>query len=187
MRTTIVATMMLALASPGIAKEEPTPDQVRRTSDQIQFASYPRDALKRGEEGSVGIRVTTDKEGRLRDCIVTRSSGFRSLDEASCDMLLSNLHMKPFLAPDGRSIVRTQDGQVVWKLPEGAAAKAVAPTKPVAVAANPATRKICRTQTKTGSLVSSQRICLTRAEWDAQYIHAQEETREMRPHMSLSN
>ena len=149
-----------------------------RTNEKIQFAAYPPGALRRGEEGIVGINVLTDAQGRLRECSVVKSSGYRDLDQASCDLLLDHMKMKPYLAPGGGGIVRRQDGQVVWKLPSGyAPATATTPigTK-VAIE-----RKICHVQTKTGSLVGSQRVCLTRGQWQQQVAQAQDELQDMKP------
>ena len=178
------ATVALLLPAGMAGAQEPQAEVIRRTNGEIVFANYPRGSLKRGEQGVVGIDVTTDQQGRLRSCQVARSSGFPALDEATCDLLIAHLKMKPFLAPNGGGIVRHQQGQIVWALPAGYKG-------PVAVpAAAGSLRKIsvldpqkivCRPQTKTGSLIASQRICLTRAQWQLQYIHAQEETRDMHP------
>ncbi|WP_374942544.1 energy transducer TonB [Sphingomonas sp.] len=180
--------VMMATALAGTVQAVPLAAQdaaeiaaMRERNDRIQFANYPRDALRRGEEGVVGISVTTDKQGRLRDCVVSVSSGFPTLDRASCDFLIDHARMRPYLAPNGGGIVRHQQGRVVWKLPPGGPRAVAVP----AAANNTAAlgeKKICRVQTKTGSLVSSQRICLSRNEWRRQYLYAQEETQDMKPH-----
>jgi TonB family protein len=183
MRFAIVAalvTSMPILTPIAMAQDAEAIAAMRRANGKIQFAHYPRDALRRGEQGVVGIKVTTDAQGRLRDCAVSKSSGYASLDEAACDLLIEHAAMKPYLSPDGRGVVRHQDGQVVWQLPEGY--KPVATPAVLANISGRTDKKICRVQTKTGSLIASQRICLTKAQWQQQYIHAQEETQDMHPH-----
>jgi periplasmic protein TonB len=45
---------------------------------------YPREAVLRQQEGRVGYRLTIDDEGKVTNCLITATSGFRSLDEAAC-------------------------------------------------------------------------------------------------------
>ena len=179
MRMIVAVAVSVIAAAPGLAQTDTAAhDAMVRTNDKIQFAAYPRESLRRGEEGVVGINVLTDSQGRLRDCAVTKTSGYRALDEASCDLLLEHMRMRPYLAPNGGGVVRRQDGQVVWKLPPGyaAAGKPGPPGQKIA-----AERKICHVQTKTGSLVASQRVCLTKAQWQQQVGFAQDELQNMKP------
>jgi protein TonB len=182
MRSMPAAFAVLLLSGAAIAQESPQ-EVTRRTNGEIQFANYPRGSLARGEQGTVGIDVTTDGQGRLRSCAVSKSSGFPALDEATCDLLISHLKMKPWLAPNGGGVVKRQQGQIIWALPidyKGPIAKPAASIAFKAKSDDP-NRKICRPQTTTGSLIASTRICLTRAQWQQQYLHAQEETRDMHP------
>lgn len=171
---------LLLLAGAATAQE--TPQEVtRRTNGEIQFANYPRGSLARGEQGTVGIDVTTDRQGRLRSCAVSKSSGFPALDEATCDLLITHLKMKPWLAPNGGGVVTRQQGQIIWALPKDYKGPIAKPATTLALntkSADP-NRKICRPQATTGSLIASTRICLTRAQWQMQYLHAQEETQNM--------
>lgn len=178
-----VATTAL-LASPAAAQ-----DYVRKTNGDIQFANYPLESLKRGEEGTVGIRVRLDIKGRLRSCEVVKSSGFAALDAASCDLLIANARMKPFLDPNGRKVEKEADGQVVWKLPADRQARIAdaslpvgpAPTGSKARLARAGEKVICRTLTDTGSLVRRTKTCLTSGEWKRQHSFAQEELQDMKP------
>lgn len=178
-----IACAVLAAAGPALAD-----GYMRKSNGDIQFANYPRGALERGEEGVVGIRVRLDKQGRLLSCAVSKSSGFAALDEASCDLLIANARMKPFLSGDGSKIEKEADGQVVWQLPADRAAALAAsgkaapvPTRSKTMLARAGEKTICKTKPTTGSLVQADKVCLTRAEWQRQYLHAQEETQDMRP------
>lgn len=154
--------------------DDPALQALREKNARVQLANYPRGALRRGEQGTVGISVTVDRQGRLRECAVSKSSGFASLDEATCDFLFSHAQIAAYVAPGGGGPTTRQEGQVVWTLPAG-----VRPTTASATAGPLPEKKICRAQARTGSLVASQRICLTKAEWRRQYELAQDETREM--------
>lgn len=184
----VAAAAMLLLHS-GAALAE----AMRRDNQKIMFSDYPRGALKRGEEGTVGIRVVTDQQGRLRECAVTKSSGFAELDAASCDFLIRHARSKPYLAPNGGGVVRQQDGQVVWTLPPERKAALAREDKAQVKKANnkelarASEKLICRSQATTGSLIASQRICLTRTQWQQQYANAQDETQDMRPKFMPGN
>ena len=86
-------------------------------------------------------------------------------------------------------MVTRQQGQIIWPIPsdyKGPIAKPVASLALNTKSADP-NRKICRPQATTGSLIASTRICPTRAEWQMQYLHAQEETRNMHPRFQPGN
>lgn len=174
-----------AQSEPTVAAIDPALQAMREKNARIQLANYPPAALRRGEQGSVGISVLVDRQGRLRECAVSKSSGSAALDEATCDFLFSHAQIAAYVAPGGGGSVTRQEGLVVWQLPAGVRAQAQSVAAPAAttLAAAPAlpAKKICRVQAKTGSLIASQRICLTKSEWQRQYTLAQEETRDMHP------
>src|SRR5688572_30802517 len=45
-------------------------------------ADYPSAAVRNGESGTVGMAVSIDREGRIRQCAIIASSGSASLDAA---------------------------------------------------------------------------------------------------------
>jgi len=50
-----------------------------------QRPKYPRDSARNGEQGSVRLKILVSHEGRARDVVVERSSGYRGLDEAAVE------------------------------------------------------------------------------------------------------
>jgi protein TonB len=56
--------------------------------------NYPASAVQRHEEGAVGVTVTVGTDGRARDCVVSRSSGFADLDRAACQQVVEFAHYK---------------------------------------------------------------------------------------------
>lgn len=73
------AAPMEAPVAPGqIADRDPQP--VRSPAPR-----YPREAQRRGESGTVVLRVHIDADGRPRDIDLVEGSGSRSLDRAAVD------------------------------------------------------------------------------------------------------
>ncbi|TPG10798.1 TonB family protein [Sphingomonas oligophenolica] len=188
MRRWVIAIEAIALAT-GMATAASAQGEdataVRRTSDQIRFANYPPESMRRGEEGVVGVRVTTDRKGAMTDCKVTKTSGYIGLDTASCDMLLAYGRTQPFLGPDGRKVIREQDGQVYWQLPPEKR-PAIPPPQTVSASFLASNRSdsekvICHTQTRTGSLAERQKICMTASQWERQRRGAQDDLTSMTP------
>ena len=124
---------------------------------------YPPRALAAREQGIVGFSVKLDKDGQPRECQVTRSSGFPLLDQETCQVITLHALFKPTDAGSG-SQFSTHQGAINWQLPDAAASAAVAPAKPVKVAAAPE-KVICKRVPKTGSNVATERVCLTRRDW----------------------
>lgn len=87
--------------------------QSRDAEANRAFVQYPKESLKRGEEGAVGYRVEIDKRGRPQSCEITQSSGHRRLDLATCEMLMDRAQF----TPDGERRRRDVfDGRVVWRI-----------------------------------------------------------------------
>lgn len=123
---------------------------------------YPPRALAAREQGVVGFSVKLDKDGHPTECEVTRSSGFPLLDQETCQIITLHAVFKATGAATG-SQVSTHQGAINWQLPNAASA-AAAPAKPVKVAAAPE-KMICKRVPKTGSNVATERVCLSRRDW----------------------
>ena len=50
-----------------------------------QRPKYPRDSARNREQGLVRLKILVSHEGRARDVVVERSSGYRRLDEAAVE------------------------------------------------------------------------------------------------------
>jgi TonB family protein len=176
----------LALVATAVATPALADGYMRKSNGDIQFANYPRESLQRGEEGVVGIKVRLDRQARLLSCAVSKSSGYAALDAASCDLLIANARMKPFLNPDGRKVEKEAEGQVVWKLPADRAAALAGSAPPPqtaskAILARAGEKVICKSKLETGSLIKREKVCLTKGEWQRQINQSQEEAQDMKP------
>lgn len=80
--------------------------------------NYPDDARSRGEQGSVAAKLTIAPSGVVDDCRVTKSSGFASLDEATCRVVQREVRFTPARDSQGRAIQSDFVLRVRWVLPE---------------------------------------------------------------------
>lgn len=137
---------------------------------------YPPAARKAGEQGSVGFRVTVEPDGSLSTCDVTRASGFSSLDNATCDLIVRHARFQPVRDAEGRAVRAVRIGQIEWKLPPGTIT-ASASTK--RKAGNP-DQIICKRSQAPGSWIIKARQCMTRAEWRRQERTVRDEVERVR-------
>ncbi|WP_445192154.1 energy transducer TonB [Sphingomonas sp. Tas61C01] len=89
---------------------------LRLVSGSLEDRDYPRAALAAGIEGVVGLRFVVGIKGRVSDCVVTRSSGDRGLDEATCRLIEQRLRYRPTLDSRGRPIPDIVTGEHRWTL-----------------------------------------------------------------------
>ena len=162
-RIIFLSALLLGAAVPAVAA--PLDDtQARRARNwDVLLSQYPSGSRARGEQGMVGFKATLDREGFATACEVTSSSGYPRLDNETCRLILDRATFKGVRDENGRKVNAVFEGTVNWKLPN-VAANAAPPVK--LAKADAPDERICRRTPKTGSLVSVERTCLTRAQWD---------------------
>lgn len=160
------------------AKETPAEAAARDAKNRdFVLKNYPPRARAAGEQGVVYFVITLDRDARLRSCEVTKSSGFRRLDQETCELMVAHGVFQPVKNESGRLVKNpTHHGAINWQLPKGVATSA-APQK-LASATKPE-RLICRRISKTGSLATTERRCLTSREWDLGDQYARDEVRRL--------
>jgi TonB family protein len=153
---------LLILASAiSITASAPDPAQSMQSKNgEFIFSKYPPRALAAGEQGSVRFRAEVDQKGNVLACKVTEGSGFERLDRETCDLIVNHATFKPVLDTDGKAREAIHDGIVNWRIP-GAPTSA----KVALIGGKSPDEVVCKRITKTGSLVSHSRLCLTRREW----------------------
>jgi TonB family protein len=78
---------------------------------------YPVAAQQKGEEGTVQAQLTVDATGRVTSCTVIRTSGFASLDDATCSILQRRARFTPATNAAGEPIEsRVVTPPVKWQL-----------------------------------------------------------------------
>lgn len=151
----LLATAM-ALSSPDGAQS------VQSKNGEFIFSHYPPRALAAGEQGSVRFRAEVDADGTVLRCKVIEGSGHKRLDRETCDLIVDHASFSPVVDNEGKAREATHEGIVNWRIP------GVAPAdKAALIEGRPPDEVICKRVTKTGSLVSRSRLCMTRREWVA--------------------
>ena len=94
-----------------------SPENRNRWAGQIAN-DYPSSAERRGEEGTVAVRVTVGTNGRVSDCQVTSSSGSSALDQAACRGMQRYARYSPALNDAGNPITSSQTERIRYQIPE---------------------------------------------------------------------
>ena len=104
-----------SLSSPAV---ETVPPRSATGDLQRLFRSvdYPLTAVERHEQGSVIVQLTVGTRGRVNACDVTTSSGSRTLDKASCQILQSRAKFTPARDSRGDLAVDTVLQEIRWVL-----------------------------------------------------------------------
>ncbi len=168
MSVRLIALMIgVAIAVPAMAETTRTAQAARDAANlSVLHQYYPKRALAAREQGQVGFIVKIDASGQALECQVTHSSGYPLLDKETCDLITLRAVFK---RPDGisGSQVSTHEGVVNWKLPDSMTIVTTGSPRPVASASAPE-KKICKKTARTGSLVATERVCMTPSQWKRQ-------------------
>ena len=87
-------------------------------ADWVNSDDYPPSALRSGEEGTTGVRLTVDADGRVTDCSITSSSGFPDLDQTACRLLPRRARFTPVKDAAGNAVASTYATAVPWHIPK---------------------------------------------------------------------
>ena len=88
------------------------------SSGWISNSDYPRRPLVEGIEGTVSYRLVIGTNGRVSSCELTRPSGNRALDEATCRLIASRARFEPATDENGAKVLGTFSGSVRWQIPD---------------------------------------------------------------------
>ena len=73
---------------------------------------YPESVFERNEQGTVFFHLIVGTDGRVKDCQITRSSGYRDLDDTTCRILSKRARFEPKLGSDGKPVEFAYDDKV---------------------------------------------------------------------------
>ena len=152
--------LMLVIGSTGASVVQQS-QPVQSRNGEFIFRQYPPRAKAAGEQGTVKFRTEVDARGNVMSCKVIGSSGYRRLDDETCEMIIDHATFKPTFDSAGKAREAIHDGLVNWRL----AGPAAAPAVQIAAAETP-DKIICKRIRKTGSLVTHSRLCMTAREWE---------------------
>lgn len=97
-----------------------TPRKPRPANDPLGWLStddYPAIALRRGSEGVAGYRLIVAADGRVSACDITRSTGDRQLDDATCRFIARRARFEAATDHTGAKVSGTYTGTVKWDIP----------------------------------------------------------------------
>ena len=77
---------------------------------------YPPALVERRVEGTVHLRFVVARDGRVRDCRVTRSSGAPLLDATTCRLIVQRFRYRPARDAAGRPVEEVILGDHAWQL-----------------------------------------------------------------------
>ena len=78
---------------------------------------YPLDAQTKGEEGTAQARLTIDAQGRVTKCLIVRTTGHRSLDDATCRIIEERARFTPARDDRGKAVSDTVvTPPITWRL-----------------------------------------------------------------------
>ena len=108
-----VAAFLALLAVPAAAQSLPT-----LKSGNISINDYPAAMLRAGHGGTVVMLLTIDREGRVANCSIKRSSGYDDIDAHSCDVWSRRVRYNPARNAAGEPIVGIVTSAMRWEPPQ---------------------------------------------------------------------
>jgi TonB family protein len=85
----------------------------------VSTVDYPVRSLHDEEEGTAGFRLTVGPDGQVKDCVITASSGYASLDLSTCSNVTRRARFDPARDADGNPTVGSYANRVNWRIPQG--------------------------------------------------------------------
>ena len=86
----------------------------RAVARRIQ-ATYPSNALRRGEGGIIRLRVTVEEDGSISDCILNKATIADSLDSPACREM-RKAQFEPALDKDGKAMRSFYTTNIVYRI-----------------------------------------------------------------------
>ncbi|MBV9930892.1 MAG: energy transducer TonB [Alphaproteobacteria bacterium] len=115
MRQTVIDVVRFRREGP---REHVRPVVGKSLAGLISAADYPPSAIAAGEQGGVRVRLEVDENGRPTGCRVIESSGFESLDTATCRLLQERARFTPARDRQGKPIADIFFQRIAWRLTE---------------------------------------------------------------------
>jgi periplasmic protein TonB len=122
---TPLATETVAIRADPTPTPTPTPSYTARSptprgkpGEWATANDYPARDLREGNQGVTKFRLTVGADGRVQDCTITASSGFPSLDAATCARVSARARFEPATDASGAKVSGTYANAIRWEIPE---------------------------------------------------------------------
>jgi len=99
------------------AATDSTPRPLNATS-WVSIKDYPAESLTEHAQGTVGLELAIDPEGYVSGCTVSSSSGFRSLDTATCSLIFMRGRFSAAHDAAGRPTASMYATKITWRYPD---------------------------------------------------------------------
>ena len=83
----------------------------------IRPNDYPVEAIRNGDEGTVGFTLDVDEAGAVINCQVSQSSGSEVLDMTTCDLMRMRATFRSALDGEGNAVRGRYASRVRWEIP----------------------------------------------------------------------
>ena len=115
----MLSTIGLIFALVSNAGQDPAPTEpipIEPLSSLIKGDDYPLEAIEKNEQGRVSMRLIVGSDGRVRECIIDRTSGSASLDSASCKIVMERARFEPARNAEGNPVTAEVTQRINWLL-----------------------------------------------------------------------
>lgn len=84
----------------------------------ITDTDYRTSWINRDMTGTAQFRLDIAANGRVEDCTITRSTGHRALDEATCRLIGKRARFTPARDRNGQMVAGSYSGAIKWQVPD---------------------------------------------------------------------
>lgn len=114
--------VVMALLFPALALAQVGPKAAVAIDHDnwITWADYPAEAKAARATGTVQFQIGITPDGRPEKCVILRSSGFKALDDTTCETILKRARFIPAIDGHGSPAEGGYRDRVIWKLPKEA-------------------------------------------------------------------
>ena len=78
---------------------------------------YPGEAIRRNEQGTVGVHYKIGTDGKVSDCRVAESSGSKILDNQTCAIITKRVRYEPAKTKSGEPVASIGFQRIRWEMP----------------------------------------------------------------------
>jgi TonB family protein len=83
----------------------------------FSFNDYPREALNKGQSGTVGVLIWIESNGRVSSCEIVETSSAPSLDQTTCEMYKRRGRFRSARNAAGTAVRAPMFTRVSWTMP----------------------------------------------------------------------
>ena len=101
--------------APAAPAAAPTPATPKGRGNAFSDDAYPSASRAAEEEGVARVSYIVGEDGRVSACEIVQSSGFKRLDDATCNIIMRRFRFNP-ATRDGKPVAERKTQPVRWRL-----------------------------------------------------------------------